>query len=63
VHRVGKVAVACLAVGALALGGAGLYTYVHHKASGPQRYDASSPATSPPGVAEAQKAAVAFLRD
>jgi hypothetical protein len=50
-------------VGALALGGAGLYTYVHHKASGPQRYDASSPATSPPGVAEAQKAAVAFLRD
>ncbi|MBY8880900.1 penicillin-binding transpeptidase domain-containing protein [Actinacidiphila acidipaludis] len=60
-NTAGKIGVTCLAVGVLAVGSAGVYKVVH-KSGGPPRYDASSPATTPPSDTDAQQAALAFLQ-
>ena len=58
--KAAKITITCVSVGVLALGGVGAYKVVHKK-SGPARYDASSPATTPPSDADAEKLARAFL--
>jgi hypothetical protein len=62
VNRAAKIAVTGVSVAVLALGSVGVYEVVHRRQSGPARYDASSPASTPPSAADARKAALAFLQ-
>ena len=58
--KAARIAIACASAGVLALGGLGVYR-ITHTAGGPPRYDASSPADTPPSDTDAQKLARAFL--